>query len=220
MNQGVMIGCDEAREWMLPWWWERYQQWCTFPVVFGDFGMTPAAKRWCLARGDLLALKESRSRSMNSSSDEHLIDQMIALVTTPFQQTIWLDLDCEIMGSLTPLFGYLHPHTLLSLCSRDSSCLRKRVYNTGVIVYEKRSPILRAWASDVFKPGYDKEQESHLLEELLNQEKIDSVDIPSKYNWDVREGIHPEAAILHWQGDWGKQVIWNSMKRVTLRRSL
>ncbi|CAM0117661.1 hypothetical protein [Rhabdochlamydiaceae symbiont of Dictyostelium giganteum] len=219
MREGVMTGCSAAREWMLPWWFENYQKHHTLPVVFADLGMTQAAKEWCRARGVLLSLDQEKKRLLGIQQEKEthdLLGQLLALMKTPFQKTIWLDLDCEVVGALTPMFHKMHSRALFSLMKERDPLSGEFIYNTGVIVYDQSSRILEMWLERALSFHHSKERGKEILGTLIQEEAVEFTELPSKYNWDMHLGIHPEAVILHWRGDWGKRVIWNSIKRWNL----
>ena len=55
-EDGILIGSDEHLEWAIPWWWENYSRFNSFPVAFADFGMSEAMRAWCRERGELIDL--------------------------------------------------------------------------------------------------------------------------------------------------------------------
>ncbi|MEI8329382.1 MAG: hypothetical protein WCG14_05240, partial [Chlamydiia bacterium] len=58
-HQGVIVGCDQKREWLLPWWWNHYAKHNSDPVAFFDFGMSPKGIAWCREKGQHIKLHES-----------------------------------------------------------------------------------------------------------------------------------------------------------------
>jgi len=44
-GNGLITGCDETHEWMLPTWWKHYSKRNSSPVSFIDFGMSKSAKK-------------------------------------------------------------------------------------------------------------------------------------------------------------------------------
>ena len=38
--KGIIVASDMQQEWLLPWWWEHYTRFNSFPVAFIDFGMS------------------------------------------------------------------------------------------------------------------------------------------------------------------------------------
>ncbi len=226
MTTGVIVGCDQKQEWMLPWWWSHYRTHNDLPVAFIDFGMTDHAREWCKARGALITLKAPKGFVyLQSQISSHLQEtwekkygshlwsgrdlwfyKPFALLQSPFKKTIWLDLDCEVLGPISHLFNKLHSHSGFALVQDTIDT----GYNSGVVVYDKSSPLLSLWASACIRTNDQFLGDQEVLTHLIQDRDIEVSELPSKYNWVVKSGINPEAVVLHWSGSWGKQVIRNS----------
>ena len=88
MNQGVMTGCNESQENFLKPWFENYSKHNNYPVTFCDFGMSKEARTFCKQHGTLLKASA----------------KIFALPKSPYENTIWTDINCEIKQTLCPLF--------------------------------------------------------------------------------------------------------------------
>lgn len=232
MKSGIIIGCDQNQEWMLPWWWSNYRSYHDLPVAFIDFGMSPAARKWCRARGLLIPLKapkdfvapldcissdlcakwESRYGMHVWNARPQWFYKPFAMLQSPFKQTIWLDLDCEILGTLTHLFQKLHQHTRFALARDNTGPFEEVGYNSGVIVYDAQSPLLAHWAAACIRKNDQFLGDQDVLTHLIQEEEIEIAELPAKYNWVIKKGINAEAVVLHWAGAWGKQVIKNKLQ--------
>ncbi len=81
------------------------------------------------------------------------------------------------------------------------------MYNAGVVVCEKRSPLMIC--------GFEKTQtenahfcsDQQLLVHLLHREKLSFCCLSPLYNWTVDRGINSDAVILHWWGKQGKDLL-------------
>jgi hypothetical protein len=231
MSRGVIVGCDQKQEWMLPWWISNFRAWSDLPIAFVDFGMTSHAKKWCKAHGTLIALKapqgfiypkekissdlcekwEKRYGSHLWSARGSWFHKPFALLQTPFKETIWLDLDCEILGPLTHLFNKLHRHSRMALVRDNTGPFEEVGYNSGVVVYDAKSPLLTHWAATCIRKNNEFLGDQEVLTHLIQEGDIEVAELPGKYNWVVKTGINPEAVVLHWSGSWGKQVIRNKV---------
>ncbi|HEX2579368.1 MAG TPA: hypothetical protein VHK67_03080 [Rhabdochlamydiaceae bacterium] len=262
MTKGIVIGCDQTQEWMLRWWWAHYSRHNCYPVAFIDFGMSQEAQKWCKAKGhwisldapknfvfpksliapDLIASWEKVNGKELWKRREKWFYKPFALRQTPFDETIWIDLDCEITAPLTPLFQKIHTHSKMALALERSvrrnpdpsgagqdelfiqeaegdvkspaSLNRRRtpsteeeVYNSGVIAYHRTSPLLDHWIDLTLRHNDRFLGDQDVLTFIINNENIEVTELPSKYNWVVHDGINFEAIILHWAGQWGKDVI-------------
>lgn len=219
---GILVGADESQEWLLPWWWKNYRAENAFPVAFADFGMSEKAKAWCRERGALLDIEHLRVAAKEEinpllvaewektlSPFWHLrgawFKKPLAFLKTPFEKTIWLDLDCEVLGSLAPLYDYVDSVEMALAPVRDPEVVREFVtYNSGVVVFKKNAPILKKWA----------EQESgrflgdqDALSEVIFKERCGVAELPEIYNWRMCGGLRIDAVVLHWAAEWGKEYI-------------
>jgi hypothetical protein len=163
MTKGILVGCDQHQEWMLQWWWTHYSRHNCYPVAFVDFGMSAEAKKWCQSKGHYIALDAPKNFVFPKSLiSQDLIEQWekvygrelwqgrekwfykpFSLEQTPFDETIWVDLDCEITGPLAPLFQKIHVHSKMALSALEvNRSTEEEVYNSGVIAYHRSSPLL------------------------------------------------------------------------------
>ena len=218
MTCGVLVGCDKAQEWMLPWWLANFRAHNKLPIAFIDLGMSDKTREWCKAQGYLISLralngfvfpKELITSAMSEKWEElrgasvwrsrlFWFYKPFALLQTPFEKTLWLDIDCEVLTSLEGLFQKLRffPMAL----AKDSLGF----YNTGVIVYKRDAPLLAHWAAACVAENDQVLSDQQVLMQLP-QENVG--ELAPKYNWLVQKGVHPEAAVLHWAGVWGKEAI-------------
>ncbi len=225
--KGVIVGCDRQQEWLLMWWWKHYQKHNRYPVVFADFGMTLEAKRWCAQKGDVITLERSKDFIMPESlihrdliaeweerfgpigwsARKQLFLKPFALLQTPFDQSIWIDLDCEITGSISPLFQKIHPHSGVALSYERERASEDVRYNTGVIAFMKDSSLIEKWAAACLKYNDRFFSDQDILGFLIHIEAIEVAELSDKYNWRLHSGINIDAIIIHWQGLWGKEVL-------------
>jgi hypothetical protein len=216
-SHGILVASDKNQEWLLKWWWERYTRHNNYPVAFVDFGMTPEMADWCKEKGDLIPF----SYSIHPSSNKKIVAETeriygnevvsvrncwfkkpLAFTLTPFDKTVWLDLDCEVLGSLAPLFTYKN----LALAKEIKNPL---LYNSGVIVFEKNSPLIKKWAKESEKASERYIGDEELLSFLIHSKNIKVDELPPEYNWRMCKGLNINAQIIHWVGKWGKEIIKN-----------
>ncbi|MES2122244.1 MAG: hypothetical protein V4492_05650 [Chlamydiota bacterium] len=239
-SRGVLVATDANQEWMLPWWWKHYSSHNGLPVLFVDLGMSEEAKQWCKSKGAVCSLPDTPSRVKSKEEMPPTIVQQwesaygksfwksrpswfkkpLALQQTLFDTTLWLDLDCEVRSDLTPLFStltteiallpephYAHAHMrAFAICQDEET-----IYNSGVILYRRGSPLIAAWAEACTLDSASHWSDQHLLSRMLHEQKI-SVDILSPlYNWHRGVGDNLDAHIVHWLGDAGKEYILMNM---------
>ena len=221
--RGVLCGSDKEQEWLLPWWWERYSADNEYPVTFIDFGMTDAAHDWCRERGDVVLLKQDmhfiKSREEVDSDLARVWDDWnfawdkrkawfkkpFALLYSSYQCGVWLDLDCEVLGSIEALFSTCDSTSQLALArewrSQDLPYLHPDVvYNGGVIVFQHGSSIIQQWAQDTLTRNHQFAGDDFLLSQLIYEQQLQVVELPEIYNWRIVKGINLSTVIFHWVG--------------------
>ncbi len=230
-TDGVIVGCDQNQEWMLPWWWSHYSKYSFLPVAFADFGMTEKSKEWCRDRGLLLPIEPFRAAPREEieahlveewerayqkgvwSSREGWLQKPLAMQKTPFDRTLWIDLDCEIIGSITPLFQKIHSHSGIAMAKEPSNEGEEVSYNSGVVVFQRESPLIQKWAEVCLKENHRFIGDQPAINFLIRENEVEIAELPAIYNWRVSFGVNIEAVILHWTGAWGKEIIHLAMQR-------
>lgn len=234
MVNGVVVGCDKTLEWILPWWWDHYKAHNDEPVAFADFGMSEKAAAWCQERGLLLKIKSRKFKDAVSSENKTdwekrvgprvwkyrtlWFQKPLALLASPFSTGIWLDLDCQVKGSLEPLFHSLafgaeiaivpdHNQSVSTLLPNEIN------YNSGVIVFREQAPILLQWASLIEKYHDHLIGDQDILSRAIYLTKPFMVELPDLYNWNVFKGENPDALIYHFCNEAGKLRILESLSR-------
>jgi hypothetical protein len=219
---GVIVGCDNAQEWLLEWWWERYHAENDYPVTFVDMGMSEAKHNWCSERGEIIRLDLDASfvKSRNDI-DSKLVDQWdslpyiwnsrnawfkkpFALLLSPYERTVWLDLDCEVLGSLHGLFSQYAQCELAMAREHRSDNLPLGhpdiVYNGGVIVFQHGFFLIQKWAEDALTRNHQFLGDDFLLSALVYETGYAMLELPQIYNWRIVHGISLNAVIVHWVG--------------------
>jgi hypothetical protein len=227
VKEGVLIGCDHHQEWLLSWWWENYTRHNRHPVAFVDFGMSSKAKDWCEKRGDLIVLECPKDFVLHKTlidrdlisdwergygeviwtSRENWFRKPFALLQTPFEKTLWVDLDCEVLGSVSPIFHKIHSHSGIAVSRERSLTIEEAGYNSGVIAYRKESPLLKLWAEACFHCNDKWLGDQDVLSFLIHREEIEIIELSDNYNWRMKFGVNLDAIIVHWVGSWGKEYI-------------
>jgi len=231
-ERGILCGSDEEQEWLLPWWWERYSAHNAFPVTFIDFGMSEKARSFCRTHGELISVdvddsfiqrKEQLSAQVAASWEAvygptlwtgrlRWFKKPFALLHSTYRFNLWLDLDCEILGPLDPLFTACTEETQLALVREyatehlplfDPGIL----YNGGVIAFLHGAPIISEWAACALQESGSYWSDDALLSSLIYQKALRVIELPDIYNWRLAQGVNINAIIHHWTGSAGKAYI-------------
>ncbi|MBS0620080.1 MAG: hypothetical protein JSS61_01295 [Verrucomicrobia bacterium] len=228
-DQGIICGCDAAQEWLLPWWWERYSAKNAYPVTFIDFGMSEKMRRWCKEHGNLETLEVDSAfvrplEELDPKLAENLryshgkaISQTrsawfrkpFACLLSPYAKTLWIDLDCEVLGSLEGIFEYDAPVAMVREYSTDSFPPGdpRISYNGGVILFERGAPLIEKWAQMALHKNHEVYADDLLLSQISRDSGEKIVELPYIYNWRLPQGMNLLAVILHWFGPGGKTYI-------------
>ena len=139
----------------------------------------------------------------------------MALLHSPFELGLWMDLDCQINGPLEPLFNSLafgadiglvrEPHFIQNYEEEKGFLLPGEVnYNSGVIVFRKEASILHRFAEEASKNSaqYAGDQQAMCRAIFLHRPSL--VELPQLYNWLRVLGPNPEALVYHYTGGQGK----------------
>lgn len=246
-SKGILIGCDENQEWMLPWWWKNYSLHNTLPVAFVDFGLSEEGVAWCAGRGKVLSLPDylPELKARQELCGERVMQwekaygdgfwrsrpcwfkKPHALLQTPFAKTLWLDLDCEVRGDVSGLFAMEVGIGLVPEPSFAHDFLRGHglietnevCYNSGVILYRHGADAVVAWAKDSFCRADDFWSDQHLLSRQIFERDIEVRQLSDIYNWRMACGKNEEAIIVHWVGDVGKECILAQIWEEKFRKS-
>ncbi len=227
---GVLIAADAAQEWMIPWWWGCYLQHNHLPVAFVDLGVTDAMKRWCQRHFTYIELPPLPY----SASKEHVDDvskgtwesqakvywdkriqwhkKPAAMLHTPYEHTLWLDTDCEVIAPLDPLFAKMQASSRIWIASELARFQplnqSYKTYNSGVIGFKKGSHEILAWAEHTIHSHGQFLGDQNLFSYLAHIQKWEVEELDPIYNW--RDWDHQDmksAKIIHWMSDAGKFLI-------------
>ena len=228
-EEGIIVGSDITQEWLLSWWLDHYRRHNEYPIAFVDFGMSEEMKKWCQQQGELVRLfvadifvtpKDKMDPSSVQLMEKSCGDKFwasrnawfkkpLACLQSPFSKSIWIDLDCEIRGSLKPLFELCDE----SLCiAKDvSSVPEKLVYNSGIFAFKKGLRVIEEWANAAFDRNYEFRGDQDILNVILQEQNLPVTEIPLLYNWSYCYKENSQVVVLHWHSPEGKDFISNQI---------
>lgn len=239
-KDGVLVATDIGREWMLSWWWNHYSRHNTHPVAFVDFGMTEEARAWCRERGEFISLRvadvfvaeqEEIDASFVQDWEKYFgkhfwpsrrawFKKPLACLQSPFQRTLWLDLDCEVRGDISSLFAFADHPAGIALCKERWTKREYPTYNSGVVPFRRGLPLIEAWANESFVKNHLFRDDQDVLSYLIADQKIDVNPLPEQINWSCCNGQNPDALICHWQGHDAHRCIQHAIGDDSFFRSL
>lgn len=231
-KDGVIVGSDLTQEWLLPWWWEHFHKTNSFPVTFVDFGMSYSAREWCKERGELVRLlvadlfvvsKEELpletihrwegiyGKKFWPSRHAWFVKPMVFL-QSPYRRSVWIDLDCQVNGSVQPLFNFCDHPSGISMTQEPYDPVANTItYTTGVTVFRRGIPLIEEWADGAFSRNREFPGDQDLLSAIILEKKLEIQILPDLYNWSRTFPENRKALILHYHGEVGKRLISHQM---------
>lgn len=201
-NKLYITGADKKTDWMLPWFEEN------FTLHNPDAQL--AVYEFDTFRQDLQGWFKKPAAMMDASA---IADQVV-----------WIDSDCEVKKNLDGIFNHISSQKLTMAVDRPWTTRRGdrgTWYNSGVVGFESIPPILSEWARYI-KDGLTNEVgDQEVLNWMLGGDPIREIThinpLPARYNFlrlDIQDKYpgFDDAAIVHWTGGKGKEVIKEMMK--------
>lgn len=231
LAEGVIVGCSKAFDWLLPWWFVNYRLHNTYPITFFNFGdMSPKAIEWCKQRGNVILFDQDISFIAGKEDVDLFLATLwegirpdiwtlrkawfkkpLVFGQSPYQKTVWIDLDCKIVGSIQPLFTEHLKRFDVAIAPEleiDHGINRQRkillpgevMYNTGVVAFKKGAPLMQQWEERARTENQLHLGDQQLLSRMIFEENAAIEKLPSIYNWPASRGLNPEAVIVHYWG--------------------
>lgn len=221
---GIIIASDQTLEWMLPWWWDRYQNHNPHPVAFIDLGLSFEKKEWCKQRGELIPLRvidfaEEIDPETAKKWEEEFGNQFwesrnawfkkpLACLKSPFQRTLWIDVDCEVRAPISPLFEYADKPIGFAMAKEQVDLSRDyQIYNSGVIAFRQNHPLLKMWADACLAQNQNFRGDQEVFSHMIAETKYAIDEVPPLYNWSRCMEERSDALIQHWHGHHGKYIV-------------
>lgn len=196
-TEGVLTGCDQSHEWMLKDWWYYYSQTNTYPVIFCDFGMSQSARLWCEKRGTVMPVsnppgipvtkekidpklwKEWEKLYSDSiwTGREFWFRKSIAMDMSPFDSSMWIDLDTFVIKPLTPFMEASHEHGIAMVRWCGGA-----FFNAGIISYEADVPFLQTWIETIRTSTHLFNGDQEILNHIIDTQNVPVTELPTIFN--------------------------------------
>ena len=208
MNSFI-CGSDHRTEWMIPWFLRRYRQWNKTPIILFDFGIMN--KDYHRQFDEVINLKKNEKNLTWFMKPK-------AMLESPADKTVWIDIDCEVVGPIDNIFDHIVPNKLLMAEDRPwTTRNQRRWYNSGVVGFEGKPQILKDWAYKCEVDPIQGDQET--LHVMVGDNPINNLryieEMPRKYNvlrLDHLDNTVPaNPLVFHWTGYKGKIEIKRQM---------
>lgn len=228
-KNGIIIGSDKNLEYLIPAWRIIYNKSNKLPVTFFDFGVSCAMKNFCKSHFNYINLeksieiKKSNIDLKNQSNWEEFYQndfwdkrngwfkKALACKHSPYELTLWIDLDCLVYKDLSLLFSMANNVPFLSLAADENSRMdlqlkldirneREKIYNSGVILYSKNHPIIEEWADQCIHKNHLFIGDQHALSRVIYEKNWPIFLLPKEYNWPYHEEKKTDVVIEHFFG--------------------
>lgn len=149
-----------------------------------------------------------------------------ACLHSPFIKTIWVDVDCVIRNTLAPIFAKLGLSAEIALV-RELTIVQNQakaaglivegeiLYNSGVIGFIQKSPIIQEWVNIVKDTHYYFPGDQDALSKVIFLKKFSVIELSPIFNWSWVLPKMNEAIVVHFNGAKGKELLRNFIKRTT-----
>ncbi len=210
-NRAVVIAAEKKCEWLLQWWHRNYSAHNDHPVHVIDLGLTQKTRTWCESIGTVFDLPQEFPRFRKG-----WFYKPAAFVLSDADEILFLDLDCEIRGSLLPVFEVLDDKPLLA---KDRYIMREyrdrfepdNHFNTGVIASRRVDPLMLDWGQMTLDCHTQYRSDQEIFNEVIKERKGAVDELPQPFNRLRLDGDDPSAIIMHWTGEIGKEEIRRQM---------
>lgn len=232
LQKGIVVASDITQEWLLPWWWDHYTKHNSYPVTFVDLGLSQEMKKWCQEKGHYIKLlepglfvkeREEVNREIVYAWEKELgthfwekrkawFRKPLACLLSPYENSLWIDSDCEIRGSLEGAFVFCEHPSGISVI-RETWKEKEIGINSGVIAFKKQTPLLYEWSrlaietNDLFYGDQD------LLDCIEKEQNTPLGELPDIYNWSHLCQENDQVIVLHWHGRYAKEVIAQQLRK-------
>jgi hypothetical protein len=167
-------------------------------------------RQWCGKRGEVVDIEwdpmwvpEGFGAEWNEGR-RHWFKKPLACLHSPYKAGLWLDIDCEIRGSLSPLFTEFAESVdvALTCCGATSMRLVQNSggtgYNGGVILFRHGCSLIEEWAKRGIEANRLFLGDDHLLSYLIYLHTVPLQEWPHLYNWVDVDLAPADAVIVHW----------------------
>lgn len=227
-EKGVICGVDCFQFWLLAFFLNRYHSFNNFPITIFDFGLNSWQKSWIASRYSLktidcidgfikdeseIDLEKQKLWESNHGSEfwsyrEKWFKKPFACIKSPYEKSLWLDVDCEVLGPINDLFDCLEGDCDLAMVEDPKKSNQGyRIFNSGVIAFKKTAQVISLWAqhsldlNDRFKGDQD------VLSFLIHERRFALQIIPEIYNCSYLSENVKNCIILHWMGSTAKNLL-------------
>lgn len=244
-DKGILLVSDRQTEQYIPWWWECYSKHNSYPVLLMDIGLSKGLVSWCKNKiqvqklsipNSFVKMRDELSGRAKNLTHFFTYDEAwnvripwfkkpLAALQTPFQKSILMDLDCEVRGSLDPLFEEakhfkevgcaIDPHSNLTRYEKYRGCEEGETqYNSGVVLFHHGAKTVCKWAKLSVEENDRFYGDQEVLSSLSLDPESNIYQLDSKYNtFYYLEKPNSSPLIVHWISSHGKKQLLQKIQQ-------
>ncbi|MCB1108827.1 MAG: hypothetical protein KDK44_04150 [Chlamydiia bacterium] len=240
--KGILIGAEKSQEWMLGWWYSHYRKYHDLPIAICDFGLSEQGLKKARQLGtvldfnkdDLLKIfdlplcpkKQATWQELYTGPLQNIhpiwMLKPFSLMKSPFEKTIWIDLDCEIRGPLDPIFSFINSPSGFTVApdtayyqsvleSRNELLPGEVIYNSGVIGFRHKSRVIDLWTRELLSNHANYLGDQDALSRIIHRHRLPIHRMPKQFNARLRDAHDPSMTIIHYVQLCGKMRILEQM---------
>jgi hypothetical protein len=187
MHKGILVAVDSYSEWLLAGWWATYSQYNNYPVCFVNLGMSKKSLVWAQEKGMVIQPSIIGGKALTKP---------LILQLSPFQETIWIELNCEVCGPLAGLFEELTEDQEIGLSFEKND--KGMMVNSSVVVFKQNTVLLTRWVEKSLKNHPLSQQDHYFFQSIFEIDPAHLKELNPIYNWGPTWGSNPSAIILRW----------------------
>jgi hypothetical protein len=218
--RGIVIVADTTSSWLIPWFYGCFRKHNAYPVHLLPLGLPESE------------LRDIKQLGIEISTEQPILKgwwaKPQAIMGAGFERAVWLDLDCEVKGSIDFLFelptmylGMHIDHPAWGHFNRCDGYLQpdEVIYNSGVIAVAYGQHAIPLWhdaCASLFAPGdqstftrrYGQYNlgDQEVLSRVIRAHKVPVYEITTRYNNIRLEPQNPDAVIVHHTGPGKEQI--------------
>ncbi len=217
-GQGVIVGLDAGREWLMPWWFDTFRRHNDLPVAFADFGMTAAMRDWCADRGSVVDVADAPVPAA-------ALRRPFAVLRAPFEEILWLEPECEVRGAVGPLLALsreggvaLMPAATDRAVAAEAGDGRSApsggapAWDGAMLAIRHGHSLATDWAAEVVARGSEQENDREALARVIARRGYAVRPIPLTLASDQHGGPGAAAAVCRWTGEDGQAALRERLK--------
>jgi hypothetical protein len=237
-EKGILVAFDATFQPLILWWYKSLRKYSSLPIAFINLGnISENVKNWCKKNGyyyDLqkyvknfkkikIPQKYKNQWAEQISGDvasvrPYWFTKPVALMTTPFEKTLYLDIDCQVNADINDFFLCLDEYelALVKYVFQESFSYNKKnitIFNSGVIGYKTKAKIIEEWAELSLKFKHDFLGDQDLLSDIIHENKYVPKILPMEWNWQRLPLLNENAKILHHCGGLAKSKLFETIKK-------